>query len=79
MVKKRVSFTASGRRVIFYAKPASKRRRQTSRTSTRTSSRRSYRIRRDTEKLIEAGLPFIHPALPLVKAGAQLMKDMLHT
>jgi hypothetical protein len=79
MAKKKVSFIANGRRVIFYAKSASKRRPPKRMRLSRAISRRNYRIRRDTEKLVEAGLPLIHPALPLVKAGAQLIKDILDT
>jgi len=79
MAKKRVSFMANGRRVTFYTKSTSKRRQPTRRSPARAISRRGYRIRRDTEKFVEAGLPLIHPALPLVKAGAQLMKDILDT
>lgn len=79
MTKKRVSFIANSRRVTFYTKSTSKRRPPTRRRPTRASSLRNYRIRRDTGKLVEAGLPLIHPALPLVKAGAQLMRDILDT
>ena len=74
--KKRVSFIANGRRVTFYAKSTSKRRPTTRRRPYRTIGRRNYRIRRDTKELVEAGLPLIHPALPLVKAGAKLVKDI---
>lgn len=77
MAKKRVSFIANGRRVTFYTKSAPKRKPLTHRKPSRAISRRNHRIRRDTKKFVEAGLPLIHPALPLVKAGAQLMKDIL--
>ena len=76
MAKKKVSFIANGRRVTFSAKSTSKKSIPMRRKSS-TASRRQYRIRRDTEQFVDAGLAYIHPALPLVKAGAKLMKDIL--
>lgn len=77
MTKKKVSFMANGRRVTFYTKSASTRRATARRRPSRVSSRRNYRIRRDTERLVEAGLAIVHPAAPVVMAGARLMKDIL--
>jgi len=77
MVKKKVSFIANGKRVTFYTKPPSRRKASLPRRRVSVLSGRNRRIRRDTERVIEAGLPLIHPALPLVKAGAQLMRDIL--
>jgi hypothetical protein len=77
MAKKRVSFMANGRRVTFYAKSATKRRTATHRRPSGASSRRNHRIRRDTERLVEAGLAMVHPAAPVVIAAGRLMKDIL--
>ena len=63
--KKRVSFVANGRRVTFYAKSAPKRRPPMRKRLSRASSRRSYKARRDAEKLVEAGLALIHPVAPV--------------
>jgi hypothetical protein len=79
MTKKRVSFMAHGRRVIFYAKSASKRRTQARKKSSRSTSRRNYKIRRDTERFVDATLALVHPALPVVTTGARLVKDILDT
>lgn len=79
MTKKRVSFMAHGRRVTFYTKSASKRRTPIRRKPSRASSRRNYKIRRDAEKFVEAGLALVHPAAPVVIAGARLVKDILDT
>ena len=79
MARKKVSFIANGRRVTFYSKATSTRRTATRRRPSRVSSRRNYRIRRDTERLVEAGLAMVHPAAPVVMAGARLMKDILDT
>jgi hypothetical protein len=70
---------ANGRRVTFYTKSTPARRTATHRKPSRVSSRRNYRIRRDTERLVEAGLALVHPAAPVVMAGARLMKDILYT
>jgi hypothetical protein len=78
MVRKRVSFIANGRRVTFYTKSAPKRRTATRHRPSRVNSRRNYRIRRDTERLVEVGLSLVHPAAPVVIAGARLMKDILN-
>lgn len=79
MPKRRVSFIANGRRVTFYAKSAPKSRPPTRVRSSRARSRRNHRIRRDTERLVEAGLALVHPAAPVVMAGARLIKDILDT
>ena len=79
MARKRVSFIANGRRVTFYTKSASTRRAMAQRRPSKVSSRRNYRIRRDTERLVEVGLALVHPAAPVVMAGARLMKDILDT
>lgn len=79
MPKKRVSFIAHGRRVTFYAKSAPKRRTQIRKKPSRASSRRNYKTRRDAEKFVEAGLALVHPAAPVVIAGARLVKDILET
>ena len=75
--KKRVSFISHGRRVSFYAKSSPKRRTPKLNKSTRASARRNKKIRRDTERLVEAGLSLVHPTAPVVIAGARLMKDIL--
>jgi hypothetical protein len=79
MTKKRVSFMAHGRRVTFYAKSGSKRRTTIRKKPSRASSRSNYKIRRDTERFVDAGLALIHPAVPVVVAGARLVKDILET
>lgn len=79
MAKKRVSFMARGKRVTFYAKSTSKRRIPAHKKSSRSSSRRNYKIRRDTERFVDAGLALIHPAAPAVVAGARLVKDIFDT
>jgi len=79
MTKKRVSFIANGRRVAFYAKSTSKRRPPIRKRPFRASNRRSYKTRRDVEKFVEAGLALVHPAAPVVIAGARLMKDIFDT
>jgi len=79
MAKKRVSFMAHGRRVTFYAKSTSKGRTSARKKPSRSTSRRNYKIKRDTERLVDAGLALVHPAAPVVVAGARLVKDILDT
>lgn len=76
--KKRVSFMAHGTRVSFLAKAPTKRKPLVHRRPRRVRSRLNARTRRDTERLVEAGLAYAHPAAPVILAGARLVKDLLH-
>ena len=75
--KKRVSFMAHGKRVSFLARAPAKSKAAVRRRPHRVRSRMNPRIRRDTERFVEAGLAYVHPAAPVVIAGARLAKDLL--
>ena len=76
--KKRVSFvTRRGKRVSFLAKTRAKKASPKYRRPSRARSRISAKTRKDTERLIEAGLGYLHPAAPVIIAAGRVVKDIL--
>jgi len=76
--KKRVSFvTRRGKRVSFPAKVRARKAPPERRRLSRGRSRVSAKTRRATERLIETGLGYVHPAAPLIIAAGRVVKDIL--
>jgi hypothetical protein len=78
--KKRVTFTKkNGKRVSFVVKvkPQAKKMPTIRGKQSTVRRRANTKVRKSTQQFAEAAISYAYPQYPLIKAGANLIKDIL--
>jgi hypothetical protein len=69
--------TRGGTRVSFGAKAPARKVPPRRRKASRAMSRQRAKTRRDTERLIEAGLGYVNPVFSVIIAAGRVVEDLL--